>query len=65
MNAEAGILWTDVSADAATGGRSTAPWRAGGVSMDTRALKAGDLFIALKGDPRAAVRFALPSVDET
>lgn len=49
MNAETGVLWTDVSAGAATGGHATAPWRAGGVSIDTRTLKEGDLFIALKG----------------
>ena len=49
MIAETAILWTDVSAGAATGGRSTAPWRADGISIDTRTLMQGDLFIALKG----------------
>ncbi len=41
-------LWTSEAADAATGGRSGAPWSANGVSIDTRSLAPGDLFVALK-----------------
>ena len=41
-------LWTATEAVAATGGRSTADWQAGGVSIDTRTLQPGDLFVALK-----------------
>lgn len=41
------VLWTSEEADAATGGRSLAPWQASGVSIDTRTLQPGDLFIAL------------------
>lgn len=41
-------LWTSSDADAATGGRSTRPWQATGVSIDTRTLQRGDLFVALK-----------------
>jgi UDP-N-acetylmuramoyl-tripeptide--D-alanyl-D-alanine ligase len=41
-------LWTSADAEAATGGRSTRPWQAGGVSIDTRSLVPGDLFVALK-----------------
>ena len=41
-------LWTDTEAVTATKGRSTARWEADGVSIDTRTLKAGDLFVALK-----------------
>ncbi len=40
-------LWTSDAASAATGGQSTAPWQATGVSIDTRTLAAGDLFVAL------------------
>ena len=40
-------LWTSAEAEAATGGRSTAPWAATGVSIDTRTLRPGDLFVAL------------------
>lgn len=42
-------LWTATEAAAATGGRSTAEWRAGGVCIDSRTVAAGDLFIALSG----------------
>jgi UDP-N-acetylmuramoyl-tripeptide--D-alanyl-D-alanine ligase len=41
-------LWTSAEAVAATGGRSTTDWTATGVSIDTRTLEAGDLFVALK-----------------
>ncbi|APX90552.1 UDP-N-acetylmuramoyl-tripeptide--D-alanyl-D-alanine ligase [Brevirhabdus pacifica] len=41
-------LWTAADAAAATGGRATTDWQAGGVSIDTRALAPGDLFVALK-----------------
>lgn len=41
-------LWTSQDAAAATGGRATVPWQAGGVSIDTRELAPGDLFVALK-----------------
>lgn len=41
-------LWTSTDAVAATGGESTADWSANGVSIDTRTIQAGDLFVALK-----------------
>ena len=41
-------LWTATEAVAATGGRSTADWQANGVSIDTRTILPGDLFVALK-----------------
>lgn len=41
-------LWTSAEAVAATGGRSTQDWQAQGVSIDTRTLVPGDLFVALK-----------------
>ncbi|MEO1276956.1 MAG: Mur ligase family protein, partial [Pseudomonadota bacterium] len=40
-------LWTSDSATQATGGTATAPWSATGVSIDTRTLEPGDLFVAL------------------
>ncbi len=43
-------LWTSAEADEATGGRSTERWTANGVSIDTRTLGKGDLYIAIKGD---------------
>jgi UDP-N-acetylmuramoyl-tripeptide--D-alanyl-D-alanine ligase len=42
------MLWTSDEAVAATGGWTTAAWAAGGVSIDTRSLLPGDLFVALK-----------------
>ncbi|MEO5613498.1 MAG: UDP-N-acetylmuramoyl-tripeptide--D-alanyl-D-alanine ligase [Cypionkella sp.] len=41
-------LWTSADAVTATGGRSTAIWTATGVSIDTRTIQPGDLFVALK-----------------
>jgi UDP-N-acetylmuramoyl-tripeptide--D-alanyl-D-alanine ligase len=41
-------LWTATEAAAATGGRNTADWQASGVSIDTRTIQPGDLFVALK-----------------
>jgi UDP-N-acetylmuramoyl-tripeptide--D-alanyl-D-alanine ligase len=40
-------LWTSVEAAAATGGTATQVWEAQGVSIDTRTLQEGDLFVAL------------------
>ena len=40
-------LWSASDAATATGGRSTTDWQAGGVSIDTRTLRPGDLFVAL------------------
>lgn len=42
-------LWTSISAAAATGGHATQDWIATGVSIDTRTINQGDLFIALTG----------------
>ncbi|MEJ6401485.1 UDP-N-acetylmuramoyl-tripeptide--D-alanyl-D-alanine ligase [Yoonia sp. 2307UL14-13] len=41
-------LWTSADAVAATGGETTADWQASGVSIDTRTIQPGDLFVALK-----------------
>ena len=40
-------LWTASEAAEATGGAATAGWQATGVSIDTRTLRPGDLFVAL------------------
>lgn len=42
------MLWTSADAVAATGGESPVDWTASGVSIDTRTLQPGDLFVALK-----------------
>lgn len=41
------VLWTAADAVSATGGRTPGEWRATGVSIDTRTLRPGDLFVAL------------------
>lgn len=41
-------LWTAKEAAKATGGKATGKWTATGLSIDTRSLNAGDMFIALK-----------------
>src|SRR4051794_15374124 len=48
--ASSGSLWTSASLAAATGGRVTAPFAATGISIDTRTLASGDLFVALVGE---------------
>jgi len=40
-------LWTSVDAAAATGGRATTDWVVEGISIDTRSIAPGDLFVAL------------------
>ncbi len=41
------ILWTSGDAAKATGGHVTTAWQATGLSIDTRSIEAGDLFVAL------------------
>lgn len=50
MTARSNTIWTAKEADAATKGQSTKDWSASGISIDTRTIKPGDLFIAIKGD---------------
>ncbi|MDX2141882.1 MAG: UDP-N-acetylmuramoyl-tripeptide--D-alanyl-D-alanine ligase [Rhodospirillaceae bacterium] len=42
-------LWTSADVASATAGVARAAWTASGVSIDSRTVKAGDLFVALKG----------------
>ena len=45
-------LWTASEAEMATGGKASADWKVEGISIDTRTLKVGDLFVALRGENR-------------
>lgn len=45
-------LWTSAEMEAATLGVASHAFDASGLSIDTRSLKKGDLFVALKGDNR-------------
>ncbi|GAC1347912.1 MAG: UDP-N-acetylmuramoyl-tripeptide--D-alanyl-D-alanine ligase [Acetobacteraceae bacterium] len=49
-DADRPILWTAPELQQATGGRMTSPFSARGVSIDTRTLQPGDLFVALVGE---------------
>lgn len=42
-------LWTASQAAAAAGGQAAGDWRADGVSIDSRTLAPGDLFVAIEG----------------
>ncbi len=44
------ILWNSKTADEITDGISSKPWECSGISIDTRTLEKGDLFVALKGE---------------
>ncbi|MGZ8995562.1 MAG: UDP-N-acetylmuramoylalanyl-D-glutamyl-2,6-diaminopimelate--D-alanyl-D-alanine ligase [Rhodospirillales bacterium] len=46
---ETAPLWTSDDAVRATGGRSSTVWRASGLSIDSRGVRPGDLFVALRG----------------
>lgn len=56
-------LWTSADAVAATGGTCTTPWVVNGVSIDTRMIETGDLFVALQAarDGHDFVKSALDS----
>jgi UDP-N-acetylmuramoyl-tripeptide--D-alanyl-D-alanine ligase len=58
-----GALWTSAEAAAATGGRATRPFAASGVSIDSRTLAAGDLFVALT-DQRDGHDFVRAALDK-
>ena len=45
-------LWTSAEAQAATLGKASGDFTVSGLSIDTRTLKPGDLFVALQGDNR-------------
>jgi UDP-N-acetylmuramoyl-tripeptide--D-alanyl-D-alanine ligase len=45
-------LWSSADAESATLGKASARFAVNGLSIDTRTLKEGDLFVALKGDNR-------------
>ncbi len=56
-------LWTAEEATAATGGKTASHWSATGVSIDTRTLQRGDLFVALK-DARDGHDFVAQALDK-
>jgi UDP-N-acetylmuramoyl-tripeptide--D-alanyl-D-alanine ligase len=45
-------LWTHTEAESATLGKASQAFSVNGISIDTRTIKEGDLFVALQGDNR-------------
>tara|TARA_R110002110_G_scaffold36673_18_gene122114 strand:+ start:526 stop:1953 length:1428 start_codon:yes stop_codon:yes gene_type:complete len=56
-------LWTSEAAAAATGGRTQGSWTCEGVSIDTRTLVPGDMFVALK-DVRDGHEFVAQALEK-
>jgi UDP-N-acetylmuramoyl-tripeptide--D-alanyl-D-alanine ligase len=56
-------LWTHLEAEAATLGAASRAFNVSGLSIDTRTLKEGDLFVALKGDNRDGHDFVRAAFD--
>src|SRR5262249_38605438 len=56
-------LWTSAEAEAATLGTATREFSTNGLSIDPRTLKAGDLFVALRGDNRDGHDFVRAAFD--
>ncbi len=50
-------LWSGAEIAAATGGTASAAFQAAGVEMDSRDVRPGDLFVALKGEAMDGHRF--------
>ncbi|KEP69556.1 UDP-N-acetylmuramoyl-tripeptide--D-alanyl-D-alanine ligase [Thioclava dalianensis] len=57
------VLWTSADAARATGGDATQPFEASGISIDTRTLRPGDLFVALT-DARDGHDFVRQALDK-
>jgi UDP-N-acetylmuramoyl-tripeptide--D-alanyl-D-alanine ligase len=56
-------LWTHLEAEAATLGQASHAFSVSGLSIDTRTLREGDLFVALKGDNRDGHDFVRAAFD--
>ncbi len=52
-----GALWNSREVEAATGGTASHHFQASGVEMDSRDVRPGDLFVALKGEAMDGHRF--------
>jgi UDP-N-acetylmuramoyl-tripeptide--D-alanyl-D-alanine ligase len=57
-------LWTSDEAARATGGKAASDWSAYGVSIDTRSIESGDLFVALHGDSRDGHGFVATALEK-
>lgn len=57
------VLWTAEDAKTATGGKTSGDWTVSGISIDSRKVNRGDLFIALKGPNFDGHKFAQAALD--
>jgi len=57
-------LWTAAEAAMATQGTAAGDWNAKGVSIDTRTLKPGDLFVAIRGVSADGHAFAAQALEK-
>ena len=57
------VLWTAKDAQTATGGKTMGDWSVTGISIDSRKVSKGDLFIALKGPNFDGHKFAQAALD--
>ena len=57
-------LWTSAEMQAATLGVASSSFAVSGLSIDTRTLKRGDLFVALKGDNRDGHAFVQQALEK-
>ncbi len=56
-------LWDSSAAAIATGGKASAGWAASGVSIDSRSVQAGDLFVAIRGPNTDGHRFVRDALE--
>jgi UDP-N-acetylmuramoyl-tripeptide--D-alanyl-D-alanine ligase len=56
-------LWTHPEAESATLGKASQAFAVNGISIDTRTIKEGDLFVALQGDNRDGHDFVRAAFD--
>ena len=58
------LLWTSAEIAAVTRAEAPGTWMAGGVSIDSRSLQPGDLFIALVGPNQDAHRYVAQALEQ-
>ena len=58
------IIWTAAQAARAAGGKTSGTWSAEGVSIDSRTVKKGDLFVALSGENNDAHDYVADAIEK-
>lgn len=58
------ILWSAKDASLVTGGKTAGAWVSSGLSIDSRTVKPGDLFIAIKGDSSDGHGYAASAIEK-